>query len=542
MTDDSPWPPRRWYMKKRYLIPLILIAILLFLHLPNWPVKIEVGPDTTVIDGPLNADGTVNYVAYLDGEHGRGVTGDNNAAPLLLKVMGESMLNDKNRSETLRRLNLDAAWLTAGPHFVAWEKRVRQPASRPASQPAPEDAEPRIDEDPESGPDLNKVIEKLDAGEVHGDLARWLADNEAALEVVRQAAARPRYYLPLVSFSDPPLLLDCLFPNSAKLREVAKALCLRARLRCRQGRLSAAWDDVLTVHRLSRLVQQESLLISQLVAVAIDSLACDAGRRLATRGAADADQAQAALKDLQALPALRDIVDAIDRGERFFMCDATMMLSRGTVSLEGMSGGVAQKPSRMERVFANLDWNEVLRINNRWYDEMVRAMRMPRSAQREQAMGELHRKLIESMKLETAGAVRIVLYRLGGWPTRKLLSRQIANLLMALLMPALERAVDIHQRGLMGLEVEKTALALACHKARHGRWPARLDDLVGESIQKVPTDVFTGQPLVYRIEGDGYVLYSVGINGRDDGGLNDDASQDKSKPDDIAARVPAGAK
>ena len=157
-------------------------------------------------------------------------------------------------------------------------------------------------------------------------------------------------------------------------------------------------------------------------------------------------------------------------------------------------------------------------------------------------MAEFHRKLIESMKLQTAGAVRIVLYRLGGWPTRKLLSRQIANLLMALLMPALQRAVDVHQQGLMGLEVEKAALALACHKARHGRWPARLDDLVGELIKEVPTDVFSGRPLVYRLESDGYVLYSVGSNGRDDGGLNDDASQDKSKPDDIAVRVPAGAK
>ena len=44
-----------------------------------------------------------------------------------------------------------------------------------------------------------------------------------------------------------------------------------------------------------------------------------------------------------------------------------------------------------------------------------------------------------------------------------------------------------------------------------------------------------GQPLIYRLEGDGYLLYSVGVNGIDDGGQGYD---DDPKGDDLVIRWP----
>ncbi|MBI2301162.1 MAG: hypothetical protein HYU66_19820 [Armatimonadetes bacterium] len=58
----------------------------------------------------------------------------------------------------------------------------------------------------------------------------------------------------------------------------------------------------------------------------------------------------------------------------------------------------------------------------------------------------------------------------------------------------------------------------ACH-AEKGAWPETLDALVPEYLWTVPLDPFTpGAALAYRREGDGHVLYSVGPDGRDDGG------------------------
>ncbi|HUT23256.1 MAG TPA: hypothetical protein VM492_02815 [Sumerlaeia bacterium] len=63
-------------------------------------------------------------------------------------------------------------------------------------------------------------------------------------------------------------------------------------------------------------------------------------------------------------------------------------------------------------------------------------------------------------------------------------------------------------------------LALACRAWRndHGAWPASLDDLAPGCIETVPADPFTGRDFVYRVQDDGFVLYSVGRNGRDDEG------------------------
>ena len=45
-----------------------------------------------------------------------------------------------------------------------------------------------------------------------------------------------------------------------------------------------------------------------------------------------------------------------------------------------------------------------------------------------------------------------------------------------------------------------------------------LADLVPDYLSEVPQDPFSGKPLLYRRNAKGYVLYSVGLDGRDDGG------------------------
>jgi hypothetical protein len=61
---------------------------------------------------------------------------------------------------------------------------------------------------------------------------------------------------------------------------------------------------------------------------------------------------------------------------------------------------------------------------------------------------------------------------------------------------------------------------LACRvfKARTGRYPDSLAELVPDLLPAVPIDPFTGDPLVYRREGEGFVVYSLGSNQKDDGG------------------------
>ncbi|MGL4551490.1 MAG: hypothetical protein ACRC33_09910, partial [Gemmataceae bacterium] len=61
-------------------------------------------------------------------------------------------------------------------------------------------------------------------------------------------------------------------------------------------------------------------------------------------------------------------------------------------------------------------------------------------------------------------------------------------------------------------------IAVERYRLKHGRWPATLDDCVPAFLDAVPTDPIDGKPVRYAKWADGVVVYSVGLNRKDDGG------------------------
>jgi hypothetical protein len=65
----------------------------------------------------------------------------------------------------------------------------------------------------------------------------------------------------------------------------------------------------------------------------------------------------------------------------------------------------------------------------------------------------------------------------------------------------------------------QTAIALERHRLKQGEYPMALTALVPAFLPAVPLDPMDHQPLRYRLSSDGdYVLYSIGVDGKDDGG------------------------
>ena len=69
---------------------------------------------------------------------------------------------------------------------------------------------------------------------------------------------------------------------------------------------------------------------------------------------------------------------------------------------------------------------------------------------------------------------------------------------------------------------------------KHGKWPQALDDLAEFGIAKGLIDPFDGQPLRYSVVEDGVVIYSIGTDGRDDGG---DVVRREGTPNDTGFRL-----
>jgi len=101
--------------------------------------------------------------------------------------------------------------------------------------------------------------------------------------------------------------------------------------------------------------------------------------------------------------------------------------------------------------------------------------------------------------------------RMIGWPVRISFANPIDNI-------PTQAAEQADSRRSAMLKLLICELALAQYAADHGAPPAQLAELAPNYLPKVPDDPFSELPMVYRTEPAGYVLYSVGQNGADDGG------------------------
>jgi hypothetical protein len=87
------------------------------------------------------------------------------------------------------------------------------------------------------------------------------------------------------------------------------------------------------------------------------------------------------------------------------------------------------------------------------------------------------------------------------------------------LLPAERRASETPFRARAEYEALVTTVGAKRYRLEKGNHPADLETLAREGyIAKPPMDPYSDAPLVYRVTGDGFTLYSVGPNFVDDGG------------------------
>lgn len=84
-------------------------------------------------------------------------------------------------------------------------------------------------------------------------------------------------------------------------------------------------------------------------------------------------------------------------------------------------------------------------------------------------------------------------------------------------------AFDNLRNGIAQLEGQRdgvfVGLALELYHREHKAWPASLAELSPHLLPEVPVDLITGKPLYYKILDDRPVVYSLGKDGDDDGGM-----------------------
>lgn len=499
-------------------------------------LRVTISKQTTHILGPLDDHGYVDYIAALNQQYGRGVTPENNAAVLLWQVLGPADMNQRVRQRFFGLLGVPVP-PEKGPYFVDlsdYQERFSEKRRLEGDQSAQEAEQPQRLWDA-----VDEAMYRPWSKKELPELAEWIAFNQKPLQTVVQATRRPRFYAPLVATGDPPMVIAVLLPTLQGCRVVCRGLATRAMLRLGAGEVDAAREDLLACHRLARLVGQGPTVIDGLVCIAIDRMACRGDAAVAHHGKLTADQARQYAAELRKLPPLPKMADAVDCAERFMYLDGvTWMARRGPTMLESFTDGHTRK-SRLKAVVDRLlgsliDWDEVLRLGNSWYDRTVAALRKTDPAQRRKALDELDQEVKKmSARITDPASLAKSLLLSGQWP-RTAAGRLMGQVMVALLLPAIQAVAVAEDRSATRVQLTELSLALAGYRSDHGGYPDRLARLVPKYIDKVPKDVFSNAGLHYRPQGKDYLLWSVGPDGEDNGGHDHDSDP---AHDDIVVRT-----
>ncbi len=507
-------------------------------------MAITISKETTYITEPLDEDGYPDYVAALNQRCSRGVTPENNAAVLFWKAMGPAGIPTERREKHAKMLGM-ARLPEKGDYYRSSDKFAAAEASK--NKENEESVEALL-----NNPFYNQM-ELAEARpwsrEEFPRLAEWLDANERPMTLLAEASRRPRRFDPwFPDKGDFSIFLD--LETVSCYRNVVHAFHIRAMQRTHEKKTAEAWSDLMVCHRLARLFGQGATLVESLLAVTLEDMAQAGDRALLHFGKPNSDQTAKMLREWSSLPPVFDLVTVQDVGERFFFLSCAVTYARlpvadrnarivklETFGLLGDEESIA-KPILDVLGDAEIDWDTVLRLGNSWCDRLVEVYRKPLQAERQAAIADMEKEL----KVMEASVKDVQsLKKLTGDRLRKVGSEQIAKVFVLRFCESLLSCPNTMTKLFsMRTELTKTAFALSQYRLAHGGYPRKLAELAPQYLPQVPKDIFQNDAeLHYQRQPEGYLIYSVGPNGRDDGGKNGYKSGEEPCDDMVVQMPPA---
>ena len=515
MKQDQPASPPKLGMKRlgrrRVVIGLamlptgfLLLWICLNVALPVREGKplVRFAPDTTVISAPLNDKGDADYIEYLNKQQSICVTPENNAVVLLIQATGPIFRGTEVGEEFFTRLGVEPC-PKQGAYLVEFDHWRKSNEFSVTDMPFGQWWR-------ETEAQLDFALANPWSAEQFPGLATWLRKNRKPLDLVREASRRTRYYNPLIRRTETPLLISVDIGLSHALKDFADLLAISAMKHVHEGDVASALDDTLTIRRLARLLNQVSTnTIEQLISVALEERATKTEWRIAQSGKAAPQELANYLTQIAGLSPLKGIADPIDQGERFAILEAMNKMGRNDQQFEMIDESLGF--TRPLFVFC-ADWATAARVINRSFDRLVSALKQETFAKQVAALDEIGEEM-KLMQMKTSDPFRIALVCASG---RGAKGTHMGELLTQVWTPSCH--VLVYATWIVAAEhqLSQIVFALEIYKAKHGKYPKKLDDLIPEHFEKVPLDPFVEKPFQYTSTDDQYVLYSVGWDMTDD--------------------------
>jgi len=312
-------------------------------------------------------------------------------------------------------------------------------------------------------------------------LRRIIEENQKVLELIREAAEKP-YFKYAENWDGPSEEIEV--PNLVKMITVVRLLAVDAVLKAEDAQIDEAVERCLIGVRFSKHLLDEPFLIHYLVAVANMKQLVFCLNRITDEEKIGEDTLLNILKELDIEPWRRGLVRSFEK-EKISSFETGISIIKGDLTV--VEAGFWDKVYYwLCRPIVKTEITWLLKL----YEEMERAADLPYYQTDET------REIFEKKYGNPPWYFRITGFL-------------FPNLVTAMFKEATLEAM---------LLTAQTGISCKIYKNQHGEYPEKLAKLVPDILEKGPVDPFTGKAFVYRRLDNGFIVYSLGSNEKDDEG------------------------
>jgi len=419
----------------------------------------------------------------------------------LISVRKYQDVQFQKQLQALRRAGFPATVPELGAYYPA------PPAEQNAAELYQQSFEAKASSNDPRLTDVEKQTGEVKTGRfaeaLHKLAEKYLAANAEKLRLIHEAAKRPACRFPLDFTQGPGVELHHL----AALRASMRLLSLEATLAAEDGDMNRALDSLLTAFSVSNALRQEPVLISQLVRMACDGMACFTVRRAMELGSFSEEQLAQLATALKNAEDPEGMVRGL-AGERVFQLMLYDNPQLFTNDLNKTVHGAGTVAGAFLKVTGALNRDCDFYLST--MDQMIAACRLPAH----EAMPVL-RRIEAGLQVSSSWIPS---------PAR-------------IQLPALTRVMEARARDEAILRSTAAGVAIERYRLVYDRLPEQLSDLAPSFLEAAPADPFDGQSLRYRRLDTGYVVYSVGYNLKDDEGAEPEEHRNPRETGDITFRL-----
>ena len=342
-----------------------------------------------------------------------------------------------------------------------------------------------------------------------------LARHAATLDLIRRAADRDtcRYQRDWTRPS-----YEMLLPELQSLRNVARLLVLEARREAADGNAADALHDVARIQRIGRHAASEPILISNLVGIAIDTMALETLAQVLPT-LRKSDLAALDSSDIRDLVTTPPAMASHYYGEEAFGLSVFADVSDNQLSVPTLTDLLINgqpQPSTLRMLPLSLLYRVFfLPADLAGYRSIMAQYQA--AASRTEPYPDLTKR-IDTIETQTRD--------------------RSPGILTSMVVPALGAVFKAQTRSVAHHRAATALVAATKERLETGAVPETFDELAAQLVPPASRDPFTAdQPLVMTRTDDAMLVYSIGPDGEDDGGPVAPGSDKVEGNDDVGLRM-----